>query len=582
MKLFTRNTSALILFAVFLCAYSIVRLDGNGGIQQVIRSDASGYYAYLPALFIFNDPSFSAVEHAEQTNSESRPGNLYLYLDQDGETYNKYFPGIAVLQAPFFAIGHLFTILSGTEANGYTYWYKLWFYIGSLCYVLLGLFYFIRLLKRLYPELVQKFIWLFPLLYVCTPLLHYSMENVGFSHLYSFFLFVLFGNLVMDVLHGTANPRTVVFLALVFGLIVLVRPTNAVIVFCIPVLAGSWVQTKEFFRKVVHPVGPFLLAFFFACAVLFIQPAIWKWETGSWLVWSYSGEGFNFLSPHLLEVLFSFRIGLFLHHPIFILVLLSAIFLFKVRPFFAAAWGVYFFVNFWVISSWWCWDYESPFGVRPIVEHLPFLLLPLFANAHHWKKSMGISLVLITALALIRHGQLVSGSMPLQRFTAASYFKSLAFWKASNFDRWNFTLSCPPHGERIKTDWLYMKTDAQLINDEKEFWCVGEMTLDSLRVHERYYFAVDLEKKVQKVPLDDVVLVVDASDKESEQRYYANLKLYNDRFEGKGEWMRMRFEGMLHDQLRQFDRVKIYIWNRNPNPFSLRNVEIKLETYKEE
>lgn len=559
-----------------------MRLEGNGGLQQVIRSDASGYYAYLPAIFVFNDPSFAAVEKMEQTNSENRPGNLYLYINQEGETYNKYFPGIAVLQAPFFAIGHLFSVLSGAEANGYTFWYKFWFYVGSLFYVLLGLIYFIRLLKRLYPDISPKLIWLTPLLYLCTPLLHYSTENVGFSHLYSFFLFVLFGNLVLDIMDGSAKRRTLVFLGLVFGLIVLVRPTNAVIIFCIPLLAGSWVQTKEFFRKVFHPIGPLLLAIFAMCLVLFIQPAIWKWETGNWIVWSYSGEGFNFLSPHLLEALFSFRIGLFLHHPIFILVVISCIFLFKERRLFVLAWAIYFLLNFWIISAWWCWDYESPFGVRPMVEHLPFLLLPLLANAHHWKWNTGIFVALISLLAIIRNGQYISGSMPLQRFTAASYFKSLAFWQTANFDRWNYTLSCPPHGDRIKTDWLFVEKEVQRIDKKIQFSCVGEMTLDSLRLHERYYFAVDLEKKVDKFPFDNVVLVVDASDNESEQRYYANMKLYNDRYEGGDGWVPLRFEGMLHDQLRQFDKVKIYIWNRNPNPFSLRNVEIKLETYKDE
>ncbi|OFZ65866.1 MAG: hypothetical protein A3D92_24625, partial [Bacteroidetes bacterium RIFCSPHIGHO2_02_FULL_44_7] len=399
---------------------------GNGGLQKVIRSDASGYYAYLPALFVFNDPSFSAAEQAEQINNESRPGNLYLYVDEHGERYNKYFPGIAVLQAPFFAIGHLFSILPGAEANGYTFWYTFWYFVGSLCYVLLGLFYFSRLIKRLYPAVVPKLRGLLPLVYLSTPLLHYSVENVGFSHLYSFFLFVLFGNLVLDVLDGSAKKSTVVFLGLVFGLILLVRPTNAAIILSIPLLAGSWEQTKHFFRKIVHPLGPLLIAVFVLCLVLFIQPAIWKWETGNWIVWSYSGEGFNFLSPHLAEVFFSFRIGLFLHHPIFILVVLSCIFLFKERRFFAIAWGIYFLINFWIISAWWCWDYESPFGVRPIVEHLPFLLLPLLAEAQRWRRSAGIFIVLISILAIIRHGQYISGSMTVQRYTAASYFKSLA------------------------------------------------------------------------------------------------------------------------------------------------------------
>ena len=69
-------------------------------LQTVVRSDGRGYYAYLPALLIHQDGSFNQVIETEKAYDKG--AQIYLYKDVYGETYNKYFPGVAVLQTPFF------------------------------------------------------------------------------------------------------------------------------------------------------------------------------------------------------------------------------------------------------------------------------------------------------------------------------------------------------------------------------------------------------------------------------------------------------------------------------------------------
>jgi hypothetical protein len=566
-------------YALGIIAYSLFRLQANNGIEHVVRSDGDGYYAYLPALLLYQDPHFEASAKAEQTDPAWNPSSLYLSLDEHGNPHNKYFPGVAILQTPFFLVGHGFAWASGDETNGYTYWYKWWFYIGSLCYTLLGIYFFRRLLYRLYPERFPRFEWVIAALFVCTPLLHYLTETPSFGHLYSFFLIALFGNLVLSLHAEPGCKKYALWLGLVFGLILLVRPTNGVVLFIIPALLGSWAQTKTFVLQFFSKGMMFLTLFVGCMAVLGIQLAIWKWETGQWIVWAYSGEGFNFLSPRIMEVLFSYRIGLFLHHPLAILVLIAALWWVKQKGFPAIFWLLYATVNLWIIAAWWCWDYESPFGVRPLTEHLPFVVLPLFAAGLEWKMSSYL-LIACALLGVLRTGQYVGGTYTTQRFTATSYWESLLFWKDENRGRWSYSLSCPPHGKCLKSELLLDEAPEKRILPGEEFHYTVHFKPDSLRTHERYYYVVEFDKRRDYHNFQNVYFVIDAVDKESEMRYYKTVEMFNDRLEGRDEWVHLRLDGIIHDNLRAYDEVTMYVWNRNGEPFLLRNVKISVETYK--
>ena len=109
---------------------------------------------------------------------------------------------------------------------------------------------------------------------------------------------------------------------------------------------------------------------------LFIQLTYWKLQSGAFLIWSYSGEGFDFSKPEFFNVLFSYKKGLFIYTP---LVALSCIYLlfgnlnFKIK-----SWLLLFFViNTYVISSWWCWWYGGSYGMRPWMDFLPIIILIL-------------------------------------------------------------------------------------------------------------------------------------------------------------------------------------------------------------
>ncbi len=364
-------------FISFLIIFSFVRLTKMDELRNVIYSDGKGYYAYLPSLLIHHDENFEKTRQAEKKYFGFDDLQLYLHKDRNGKTYDKYFPGLAILQLPFFVIACGISWISGQPITGYSDVFLFCFYLGSLFYSVLGMILFSRCLRDLFPNQGKALQWLIPILYISTPLFFYAINIPCLSHLYSFFLFGCFARLVLR-LKNTVSWKDLFLLGIVVGMIFLVRPTNGVVVLILPVLLGSKSEVirvfKEILQSKMYGIPVTIIGFLIPLGILF---GVWKWQTGSWILWSYSGEGFNFLSPHIYEHLFSFRIGLFWQIPIMILVFTGWIYFFKENKFAALFWFIYFAINLWIFSSWWCWDFESAFGSRPYTEHLFFLLIPV-------------------------------------------------------------------------------------------------------------------------------------------------------------------------------------------------------------
>lgn len=569
----------LFWFAIIMAALTVSNNVKDGKPEHIIRSDGRGYYAYLPAIFIFNDPTFEASLEEETKYAPGDFNQYYLYKTQKGETYNKYFPGIAVLQAPFFGLGCVFAVISGDSILGYSDSFQWAFMLGSIFYSILGMFLFARCLRILFPDLSKSIPWIVIGIYLSTSLLMYNTYTLGLSHHYSFFLFSVFALLVLKI-KSSSKIKNFVFLGAVLGLIALVRPTNILVVLAIPLLLGGYEELRSFlnslFKEKAKRFLLGLIGFLSVIALLFI---VWKWQSGHWIVWSYSGEGFNFLEPAFLENLFSFRNGVLVHTPLLLVV--SAFVLYRIRKdyYWSAAWLFYFLINAWVISSWWCWDYETSFGNRPFTEHTIFLILPFF---YFWKSRKKLAIGFLTFFAIIgaiRYYNYVSETMRDQRFTAKSYFASLQFWKSENVDRWQYPHSVVPFGELTNTDELRNDSQVTELFPETEFALEGNKTLDGDRSNEILYFRVSMEKMAEQ-PVDGAVLVIHAYTEDQSQNYYRAIPLYNDRLEGVGDWDDISFSGQIPDHFKKFDKVKIYIWNKDHEHFKLRNVRMYIDTYE--
>lgn len=366
-----------------------------------LGADARGYYAYLPALFIYQDANMSFFEELDKKKYYDK--NLYYdYRSSDGRgnVISKYYVGTAVAQLPFFLIAHGIAHFNADDIDGYSRVYMIWVLISGWFYCLVGLFFFRRLMQLYkFREAVQSLTLV--LVVFATNLFYYSVVEATISHVYSFAFISLF-LFYSKRFFQTKNSKYLLHLGLFLGIIVLIRPVNGLIVFSLPFFASRWSVLTEGI-KVVLTSRNTLWGVFLFFAIISIQLIYYKVATGSFLVYSYGGEGFNFLSPHFVDILFSYRKGLFLYTPFYFLAFLMVFILWKKSRYLLVSWLVFFTLLTYVFSSWWMWYYGGSFSGRVFVEFIPFLLFPfaLGLNEVYTREKWKIGIISLSFLLLV-------------------------------------------------------------------------------------------------------------------------------------------------------------------------------------
>ena len=383
----------LLLVFIFIAIAYVFLLAAfrwsNGQWQETIDSDGKGYFAYTEHLFLTN--SFGSEPYDRD----------YHVLTDDGQL-NKFTCGTALMQLPFFGMATAWAAITGYSLEISSLPFQVMVSVAGLFYLLASLFVLMKILQRLN---ISTGAIVFILLGTAfgTPALNYSVLGAALSHIYSFFLFTCFIYLLI-LLRAENSLRIWLWLALVFSLIVLVRPVNGLVVLLAPAFGGGKFFFKHLFQLIRQPLH-LLLVFITFFAPLFLQMILWQTQTGNWFEWSYKNEGFYFSDPQINEVLAGARKGAFIYYPIFI-PCLAGLFLWRNTAKISIAWILVYFIIFtWIIASWWCWDYGESFGLRPFTETTIIFIL-LFAlvlqSKLRWLRwSVSALAVLATFLNLI-------------------------------------------------------------------------------------------------------------------------------------------------------------------------------------
>lgn len=375
------------LFAVFLLIAAVLlfkKSDGYFGWTKtsskegtVLISDGAAYYSYLPHWFIYDSEHFEFMDTvAKRYNEPGFSQNIHHYPGTK-TLYNKYYTGTAIAQSPFFAIAHLVAKVGSYPADGYSKPYLLLVNCAAIFYVLAGCLAIYLLLIRLG---VQKK-WAIAAI-VClvfgTNLSYYSCFAPACSHAFSFGIIAWILNLV-HLLSRTYNRKNWYWLCFLFGLALVIRPTNALVLLFLPFLFESrsaffaFVRSQLKTRRMQLIVGVLLVLLF----ILFQCYTTWS-QIGKWRFGGYPDEGFDFLfQPKIWQVLFSWDKGLFIFAPVLILIVPGLVLLFRQQR--RLFWGVsiFFLVFTWITASWWCWWYGGGLGMRPYIEFFPVLVIPV-------------------------------------------------------------------------------------------------------------------------------------------------------------------------------------------------------------
>lgn len=374
----------ILIGFIFLLISSNLNWGKQIHINRIIKSDGKGYYAYLPAIFIYQDLNFTFYDKMDMGTYFDAPNQYDYRVDYKEKKINKYYLGTAIAMAPFFGLAHVITKLSGGAADGYSTWYQLGISLAAIFWLVVGLYFLDKLLRRFYVDMSNR-IWVLLVTSFGTHLFYYVLVEPSMSHVYSFAFVTAF--LYYGVIYFEKPTIKIgIVLSLLFGMIGLIRPVNLLVILILPFLAGDvfnfiyglkWLFTRPF---------KFMLLLFLFFTVLFLQCVIYKFSVDSFFIYAYGQEGFFFFEPHFFDFLFSYRKGFFVYTPIFLISLLGLFYLAKESFYKVWTWFLFFIPTVYILSSWWIWYYGGSFSARVMVEFISvfmILLGILFQRIHY-------------------------------------------------------------------------------------------------------------------------------------------------------------------------------------------------------
>lgn len=352
-------SKVVIFFFAFVAIFTNFNNNNWKKKHGVVVHDVISYYSYLPAAIIYQDLRFNFLDD----DPAAFAGKIIDFHAPNGGHYQKMTMGLAFLYLPFFLLGHLWAWLSGAPLDGFSEPYMFALLFAAVFYVAAALWVLRKLLLQLVPDATAALV-LFALGFG-TNLFFYTTLESAMSHAFNFSLFTFFICLTVRW-HQKATVGNSLLTGLVYGLISLIRPTNALVVLFF--LLYDFTSFQAQFRKFFGQWKNILLIVLMSFVVIFPQLLFWKLNTGDWLFYSYGKEGFFFDHPQIWRGLFSYRKGWLLYTPIMLFGVAGLFFLRQRFKAFGLAIPLFFVLNIYVIFSWWDWTYGGSFGSRPLID----------------------------------------------------------------------------------------------------------------------------------------------------------------------------------------------------------------------
>lgn len=450
MKLFksilSSKSNSAILLIIIACISVDVSLKNWTKLQRVIEYDVHHYYAYLPAVFIYEDIKLNKSSY--QFEDDYYP--FWTAKTDNGSNVVKTSMGLAFLYAPFFFVAHGYALLSDYPANGFSEPYKVFLLVSALFYLCIGLLYIKKILLHYQFSDTTIAITLL-LLGLGTNLFCYASQSAPMGHVYSFSLFAIFFYYTIKWHEHTTFKNTII-IGFALGLISLIRPSNLLIVVFFAFYNTNTI--KELLQKLRH-FNHYLLMLI--CIILFWLPQLvyWKITTGNLFYYSYPDETFFFNDPKIWDGLFSFRKGWLIYTPIMTFSLAG---IFLLRDNFkkiGLALIAFLLLNSYVVFSWWCWWYGGGFGQRALVDSYPLLCIPLASFITYILQKKYYVQIIFSAVALffiwlniLQTYQFEVGICHWEGMTKELYFKE--FGKLHKIDDFDQYVSWPNYEEAKK------------------------------------------------------------------------------------------------------------------------------------
>ena len=563
----------LVVITALTSVFGLWRGTDGDGWKETIRSDARGYFGYLQALFIRGDLGNEPFDPA------------YVKFTPSG-TLNKYYCGTSVLMAPWFGIGHAFALTDpDAPSDGLSAYEQKAIGVGAWVYLLLGLL-ALRALFRSYGVRDAVISWTLVTLVLGTPLLQYAALQPGWSHIYSFSTIAAFLLAVRRISQG-AGPGWIIAAGALLGLVVLIRPVNALVLLALPLVAAEGVPVL--FRKLLRERAT-LLAMLAGMAMISIQPVLWYLQTGEFYAYGYQGEGFHWSRPEVVKVLFGFRRGLFLWTPFMLLPALCALLLWRQDRTKAITAWIYWTVITYVISSWWIWYYGGGYASRVYIDHYPVLVLPMVLVVQHWHKLRWTFvrgfLVATIALNLAQLWQFHHGFLHHESMDRAKYLYSFLRFDEAHRNKLGGNYQEAPYnpngmsvvleetcgmdedcrfwngGKRIQVSWAHSPSTVCMFDRNTEFGIHFWAGSDTIPTHRALFMEIGLQRLEARAEASLHALgVAEVRDAKGRAYFYQPFRM--NPVPGKaGVWEQLEYRIPLPPLL-PGGQIHFYLWNKD-------------------
>lgn len=598
------SLATLILAGAFIFIFRITHVN-----QKEMSWDVLGYYLYLPATFIYDEPMLKNYDWLKKINEERDLTGTYYQVSStpSGEPMYFFLMGMSYFYLPSFLTGHLIANLSGSPVDGFSAPYRYALVIGGILYTLIGLYFLRKILRHYFSELISSLVILI-IVFGTNYIHHLTLDNLATVNV----LFMLMAILIWNTIrwHQDFKARNLVAVGVSVILMGLVKPSEilSILIFLLWGL-GSWSDAHNKLKMIWAQRITVLLTIGICLVIASPQILYWYSKTGFFLYDSYKnpGVGLDLTSPHIIKALFSYRKGWFLYTPVMIFSVIGFYFLFRNnRKIFLALAG-YWLAAFYIVTSWTEWWYGAAYSNRALITTYPVLaiclgyfLQDMRAQKVFAKVLFGLAVVLMVFLNQFQWWQLRNYILDPYRTTKEYYWAT--FLKSYKTEEDVALKSVGRSFDGID----HFKNDGRYIHWLLDKDPIGDLTGDNIRTdpdsNVYYRFLENQEYSITfKHPYSELTskdhawlkasidvrypegynspwpcLVMTMEYKNKVYGYYArDLKT---EAQGSG-WHHFEYYYLTPEIRDKRDVFKCYVWKRGKGTLDIDNFQLELYTY---
>lgn len=534
--------------------------------------DAEDYYSSLISTFINGDVAHQSRE-------------VWFLIKTNTGTINQHPVGVAVLLLPFFLLAYASASLFHFPVDGLSFPFQVAVGLAAFVYAMIGLI-FIKKLFQLRGISDKVTALILPLLFFGTNLMHYTLSEAGMSHIYSFSMISVFLYQSAKFVQQKENKNLVVAFA-ILGLIILLRPNNVFIVLGIFFWFSSLQECKEFFKTLIKN-KVFYFSILLTTSIVFLQSLLWYFQSKQFFHQTYKADGFYWLNPQVLKMLFGFDGGFFIYTPLCLLFLLGLIVVYRENKFAFVAFSILFVLLFYLFGSYCSYTFFDGLGIRVLVDYYAvFALLgaKLFMQAQHSKwiyASVQVWAVLFSFLSLIYTYQ-ANRSIMLRAGMTYNKWKYIFLKTGKDYQNClGGSHELKPYAAKQPLVSLSAEMPANTSFDYtgKDFGL--NMHFDSLGFNSnRIHVKVDCKRREKTMnAAKDAFICMSLEDKATHKnKYYAQFKLNEVPSTTCCEESDYHYSMNASADFKSDDLLSVYVWNVNREAFLINKFSVQIYNY---